>query len=187
LQTIVSRSLSPVDRAVVTVGRFQAGTASNIIPEEAFLHGTLRTLSESARQVAIERLTALVDALEAAFGVRGQVEVSGGYPLLCNDEGLVDYCRKRAAALLGSDGVHLEEVRMGAEDFAFFLKHWPGVLLRIGCHDPAQGYTHGLHSPHFTLDERVLELAVTLFSDLLASFPEAGIREMSNPVGREND
>ncbi len=63
---------------------------------------------------------------------------------------------------------------MGSEDFAFFLQKFPGVLIRVGCHDPAQGITHGLHSPFFNLDERVLDVGVRLFTHLLTSYTDLG-------------
>ena len=66
---------------------------------------------------------------------------------------------------------------MGAEDFAFFLQKFPGMLLRVGCHNPAQGAVHGLHSPFFDLDERVLDVGVRLFTHLLTSYQGLGQRD----------
>jgi amidohydrolase len=167
LQTIVSRSVHPLDSVVLTIGRFRAGTAPNVIPQEAVLLGTLRTLREEVRHLVLSRLQESVRGLESSHRVRAKLSVTSGYPLLVNDEGMVQFTAARAKALLGEDQVHWEAARMGSEDFAYFLQRAPGVLVRLGCHDPNVGFRHGLHSPHFEMDERVLDMGVLLFHDLL--------------------
>lgn len=179
LQTIVSRNLSPLDSAVLTIGRFQAGTASNIIPQQAELDGTLRTLHPEVRETVVARLKNLVEGLERSFQVSANWQVAAGYPVLVNDPQLVRYCMEQARLLLGANQVKVEAPRMGAEDFAFFLQRWPGVMIRLGCHDPAQGYVHGLHSPHFDFDERALDAGVRLFAGLLTEFIPKRVQERS--------
>jgi amidohydrolase len=175
LQSIISRNLHPLDGAVLTVGRFHSGTASNIIPDEAVLTGTLRTLAPSVRETVLDRLKQLLKGLETAFNVSVDLHVTPGYPLLTNDQRIVDWTVMRSRELLGVNGVQLETPRMGAEDFAYFLERYPGVLIRIGCHDPEKGFTHALHSPYFTFDERVLDLGVRLFAHLLTSYADSGM------------
>jgi amidohydrolase len=167
LQSIVSRSLCPIDSAVLTIGQFHAGTASNIIPETATLNGTLRTLRSEVRELMLERLRQMLKGLEAAYGVTADLEVAKGYPVLENDSKVADYVQQVASQYLGPDRVHLELPRMGAEDFAYFLQRFPGALIRLGCHDPEAGFQYGLHSPHFDIDERVLGVGVGLFSRLI--------------------
>jgi len=167
LQSLVSRSVSPIDSAVLTVGQFHAGTASNIIPQTAMLHGTLRTLRTEVREVMIERLHQMLKGLEAAYGVTADLEVAKGYPLLENDSKVADYVQKVASQYLGPERVHMELPRMGAEDFAYFLQRFPGVLVRLGCHAPEVGFQYGLHSPYFDIDERVLDAGVGLFVRLI--------------------
>lgn len=167
LQTVVSRGVHPLDSVVLTIGRFRAGTAPNIIPQEAVLHGTLRTLREGVRASVLARVEEIVRGLERAHGVRGKLTVTPGYPLLVNDEGMSRFTAERAKALLGEGCVHAEAARMGSEDFAYFLQRAPGVLVRIGCHDPSLELRHGLHSPHFEMDERALDTGVRLFHDLM--------------------
>jgi amidohydrolase len=175
LQSIISRNLHPLDGAVLTIGRFHSGTASNIIPDEAVLAGTLRTLDPSVRETVLDRLKQMLHGLETAFNVSIDLHVTAGYPLLTNDQRIVDWTVMRSRELLGDNGVQLETPRMGAEDFAYFLDRYPGVLVRIGCHDPEKGFTHALHSPYFTFDERVLDLGVRLFAHLLTSYTDSGI------------
>ncbi len=167
LQSLVSRSVSPIDSAVLTVGQFHAGTASNIIPQTAMLYGTLRTLRTEVREVMIERLHQMLKGLEAAYGVTADLEVAKGYPLLENDSKVADYVQKVASQYLGPERVHMELPRMGAEDFAYFLQRFPGVLVRLGCHAPEVGFQYGLHSPCFDIDERALDVGVGLFVRLI--------------------
>lgn len=170
LQTIISRNVPPLESAVLTIGRFQAGTAPNIIPEEALLDGTLRTLRPEIKELVESRLKGMLKALEEAFRVSTELVVGSGYPLLVNDSVLASFCSEQAGQLLGQNRVHKELPRMGAEDFSYFLKKAPGVMIRIGCHYPEKGFTHGLHSPHFDLDERALDIGVLLFVRLLTGY-----------------
>lgn len=167
LQTIVSRELPPLENAVLTIGRFHAGTASNIIPEEAFLEGTLRTLDRERRSRIIERIREMLRGLEISHRVEAAFEVSHGYPVLRNDPALVKRTLEWARDVLGPEAVHIEPPRMGSEDFAYFAERWPAVLIRFGCHDPQEGYRAGLHSPHFDFDERVLDVGTILSTELI--------------------
>ncbi|MHC1742140.1 MAG: M20 family metallopeptidase [Syntrophobacteraceae bacterium] len=170
LQTIVSRNVHPLDSAVLTIGRFRAGSASNIIPQEAVLQGTLRTLRETVRSKVLARLEEIVRGVEISHCARVKLTVTPGYPLLVNDENVVRFTMERARGLLGPERVHEEPARMGSEDFAYFLQRAPGALIRLGCHDPSVGFRHGLHSPCFDMDERALDAGVLLFLDLLDNY-----------------
>lgn len=170
MQSIVSRNISPLDSAVLTIGRFHAGTAPNIIPQQALLEGTLRTLSERVYRTVENRVEGMVAALESTHGVSGELTLAPGYPVLVNDDSCVDYCLQQANELLGESAVKIETPRMGAEDFAYFLQKYPGVMIRLGCHDPRVGYRYGLHSPYFDFDERALDIGVRLFVKLLTGW-----------------
>lgn len=174
LQTIISRNLAATDSAVLTIGSFHAGTARNVIPQEAVMKGTLRTLSPGVRERVLVRLQEMLKGLEVAYQVVAELETAVGYPLLVNDSGMVRFVDTEARTFLGDDCVHPGPPRMGSEDFAFFLQKFPGILLRVGCHDPARGIAHGLHSPFFDLDERVLDVGVRLFTHLLTSYADLG-------------
>jgi amidohydrolase len=170
----VSRSISPIDSAVLTLGTFHAGTASNIIPQVAVLEGTLRTIKPDVRECALGRLREILRGIELAHGVKAELQISIGYPLLVNDPNLVRFVELQAKDCLGDDSVHHAAPRMGSEDFAFFVQKFPGILIGLGCSDPEKGLTHGLHSPHFDLDERVLDVGVRLFTHLLTSYEAHG-------------
>jgi amidohydrolase len=170
LQVFVSRNLSPFESAVLTIGEFHAGTASNIIPEEVRLNGTLRTLSPQVRREAIDRVEAMLRGLELAFGVEVEFRNLEGYPVQINDADLVEFVASLATQQLGAKAVHLSHPHLGAEDFGYFCRKWPGVMVGLGCHNPDLRFQHALHSPHFDMDERVLDVKVRFFSDALVRY-----------------
>ncbi len=172
IQSVISRDLPPLESAVITIGRFQAGTATNIIPEEALLEGTLRTLNPDIRKKMIKRLEDIVEGVARSYGISVTLNVSEGYPVLVNDPALVKHVATCAEKVLGADNVHGGLPRMGAEDFAYFCQKWGGVMVGLGCHDPDKGFRHSLHSPYFDLDERVLEIGTRLFADVLTRYLE---------------
>ena len=172
LQVFTSRNIAPLDSAVVTIGQFHAGTASNIIPQEATLEGTLRTLSPEVRTLAIRRIDEMIRSLDLTFGVTATLDFVEGYPIHVNHSELLDFMKTCAEEVLGNQAVHLGRPRMGAEDFSYFCQKWPGVMLGLGCHDPAKGFEFPLHSPQFDMDERVLDLGVRLFGHALTRYLE---------------
>lgn len=172
LQTIVSRDVSPMKNAVVTIGKFQAGTARNIIPEEAVMEGTVRTLDPEVRAFVLARLEEVARGVGISCRVSIKFELKERYPLLTNDATLVKYASRIGGEILGNANVLLEHPRMGAEDFAFFAQVWPAVLIRLGCRKPGTEFVDGLHSPWFNLDESSLDIGVRLFAGLLEKFAE---------------
>jgi len=172
LQVFASRNLAPLDSAVLTIAEFHAGTKENIIPEEALLRGTLRTLSPEVRALAIRRIEEMVRGLDLAFGVTTVFENTEGYPSQVNQNELVDFIKSCTEDVLGAAGVNISSPRMGAEDFSYFCQKWPGAMFGIGCHDPAKGFQFPLHSPNFNMDERALDVGVRLFGHALVRFLE---------------
>ncbi len=172
LQTLISRELPPLDNAVISICRFESGTTSNIIPEEALLEGTLRTLRPETREKILERLKEMIDGLERAYNISANLHIKPGYPVLKNDPRLVTHTRDAAVRVLGQDHVHTLLPRMGAEDFAYFCEKWGGIMVGLGCHDPQKGMQYGLHSPYFDFDETVLDVGTRLFGNTLISYPE---------------
>jgi len=174
LQVFTSRNLAPLDSAVLTIGEFHAGTKENIIPDEARLLGTLRTLSPEVRNLAVRRIEEMTKGLDLAFGVATVFENIEGYPCQANDTGLVDFLKSCTENILGAAGAHIGRPRMGAEDFSYFCQKWPGAMVGLGCHDPAKGFQFPLHSCHFEMDENVLDVGVRLFEHALVRFLEKG-------------
>jgi amidohydrolase len=177
LQVFTSRNIAPLDSAVVTIGKFEAGTAENIIPQEANLLGTLRTLSPEVQALAMRRIDEMVRGLDLTFGVTATLDFVEGYPIHVNHPELLDFTKACTQEILGDDAVHIGRPRMGAEDFSYFCQKWPGVMLGLGCHDPAKGFQYPLHSPRFDMDERVLDVGVRLFGQTLVRYMEKAISE----------
>jgi amidohydrolase len=182
LQSIISRNTSPLDNAVLTIGRFQAGTAVNIIPNEAQIDGTLRTLRSETQELIETRLREMVTGVELAHKVSGDLSVVSGYPLLVNDSTLVQFCIEECRELFGESQVTLQNPVMGAEDFAYFSQMYPALMIRLGCKAPDWAHSLSLHSPYFDLDERVLDVGVRLFARLLTNY-----YEKVGQIVRDND
>jgi hippurate hydrolase len=162
LQTIVSREVNPVEPVVLTVGEIGAGTAFNIIPETAYLGGTVRTLDAGLRERMPERIEEL--ARGVAKGMRGEAELDYrfSYPVTRNDPGTAGLVLSVAEELFGEENVvEPTHSSMGAEDFAFFLEKVPGAFIWLGVGDVS-----GLHTPQFDFDEEILPQGSALLAAL---------------------
>ena len=163
LQTVVSREVDPVEPAVLTVGEIRAGTAFNIIPETAWLGGTVRTLNEDLRRRMPERIENL--ARGVAGGMRGdaEVEYDFSYPVTMNDEDAARLALSVAGNLFGEESaIELSNPSMGAEDFSYFLEKMPGAFIWLGVGEDVSS----LHTPTFAFDEEILPLGAALLTAL---------------------
>lgn len=174
LQTIVSRETAPLDSAVVTVGKMTAGTAFNIIPNEAVLEGTVRTLSKDTRKSIQESLRRI--ATHAAEGLNAEANVeyfSGGPPLICDDK-INDLVSAATVELLGEDRLlQVPTPSMGAEDFAEYLEFVPGAAVRIGTFDDRPESRIALHSPKAVFDEQAIMTGAVMLCGTIFKFTES--------------
>lgn len=165
LQTIVSRELSPVEAAVLSFGQINGGMASNIIPNEVKLSGTVRTINSITRNSMPERIKRISENIAKGFRGRVQVEYSFGSGPVISDEGLVHKFEKAVQKMLGENKlVYLAKPSMGGEDFAYYLEKVPGLFFRIGTQNPEKPF-YPLHSPYFKVDE---ESIITGISAMVA-------------------
>lgn len=157
LQTIVSRRVAPVDSAVITIGHLEAGTVNNIIPNEAYMEGTVRTQDPETRKQIAEYIEQLAVGTARAMGADAVVEYHFGVgPTLC-DSGLVDLISEAVAGILGTDSLLQVPVpSMGAEDFAYYLEHVPGALFRLGTYDDTPQSHWALHNPSTLFNEKAI-------------------------------
>lgn len=163
LQTFVSRNVSPLDSAVLTVGSIHGGIRGNIIADEVEMLATLRTINPKTREYAWERITSIAKGLSGALGGSAEVAISHGYKALINTDRVVDEVIKAAEGLLGKDNVKMrEKPSLGVEDFSYFLDAAPGAFYHLGCANPARGITSTGHTPTFDIDEDCLPLGVAL-------------------------
>jgi amidohydrolase len=165
-QSIVARNVDPLQPAVVSVCRWEAGTADNVIPQEVLLAGTVRALSEAVRDAVHERLRSLVRGVSAAHGVQGDAEIDRGYPVTVNHPASVERVRRCAVRLLGDPRCVVDtEPKCGSEDFAYYLQRLPGAIVWLGSGNPARGSHHGHHHPLFDVDEDALPLGAALLAE----------------------
>jgi amidohydrolase len=156
LQTIVSREVSPLGAAVVTVGTVQGGSAFNVIPEEVVLTGTLRTFDAALRRSMPERLQRIAGGVAGGLGCRGIVEVETGSAAVVNDPGVAEIAHRAASAVVGEAKVVAPESTMGGEDVSVYLDRAPGCFVFIGSANPQRGLSEPHHSPRFDFDEAAL-------------------------------
>ena len=163
VQAIVARRVDPTSPAVVTIGSIHGGTASNIIPPEVKLSGTIRSLDEDLRcqlWAELERAFELSRALGGDF----QLRIQEGFPVLVNSPAMAQLVRKVATELLGRDAVQTEEPEMGAEDFSVLASQAPGAMFSLGVKRKGSDETRQLHSPEFDLDEDALPIGVAVLA-----------------------
>lgn len=163
LQSIVSRNVSPLDTAVVTVGSFHAGTAQNIIAATAVLEGTLRAYRTELLSELQEHVKRVAEGLATAFGARAEITFGDIiFPPTVNAPGMASRVRDAVTELLGGERLAGgDEVRtMGAEDFAEFSSRVPGCFFFVGARDPSIGAEFPHHSPHFDISEACLPVGV---------------------------
>lgn len=166
LQTVVSRRVSPLEPAVVTIGSFHSGTAFNIIAGTATLEGTVRCLSESLRQRMPGYIEGIVRGVASGMGAEYEFKYTWQYPVLENDPEFTEFFAGVAREVLGSERViQLPEPTMGGEDMAFFLKEVPGTFFFLGSGTPERGTAHPHHNPRFDIDEEVLWIGTALFAE----------------------
>ena len=164
LQSVVARSVDPVQPAVVTVGALHAGTAANIIPDTATMYGTLRSFDRAVRETLRRRVKEILDGAAHAGGCMLEYTLHEGYPAVVNDPSAVERVRRHAAAVVGEQNVVEPDPTAAAEDFAYFLERVPGAFAFIGAGNVASGITAAHHSPRFDIDEAALPIGTELLA-----------------------
>lgn len=167
LQTIISRSTSPFDHAVISVCRLRAGDALNAIPQSAEFGGTIRSLDQKHHESLREQLRARIDAIAAAHGATARVDVGPGFPATINTDSGVDAVMEVYARVTGGQTGRVRWLTpfTAGDDFAYFLQKRPGCYFMIGSSpldDPEQ--SPGWHSPRFGFNEEVLPLGAALLA-----------------------
>ncbi|AGB44026.1 M20 family metallopeptidase [Mesorhizobium australicum] len=152
LQTIASRSTDPVEAVVVSVTKFHAGDAYNIIPESAEIAGTVRTLKKEVARKSEERIRAICAGLATAYGATIEVDYDANYPVTFNHADETVFASDVAADVAGDAQVHREiQPVMGGEDFSYMLEARPGAFIFIG-----NGETAGLHNPAYDFNDEAI-------------------------------
>lgn len=171
LQTIVARMVPPLDCAVVTVGQINAGTATNIIPAECELKGTIRYYRAETGEQIRERLRTIADSIARAHGAEAMVSIRLGYPSLNNDQSLTELVMAAAGKVVGVDRIiTTEDPSMGAEDFAFYAQKVPASMFRLGVRPPGMDSYPGLHHPQFNFTDDALPVGIRILCEVTRRF-----------------
>ena len=170
IQTIVSRNLELTNQAaVVTVGQIHGGVRNNIIPEEVYMEGTIRTLDTDMRAKLFSRLETIVTKTAEANGAEAILDIREGYPVTYNDPELTTMMAPTLKAVAGSENVNYINAITGAEDFSFFQEQVPGLYFFIGGLPPG-GTPAGHHTPDFYIDEAGMKLGVRAMANLVIDY-----------------
>ena len=162
MQSIVSRSTNPVDSLVVSVTKFNAGTAYNVIPEDAVIAGTCRYLNREVGEMAIERLTEIATSIAAAHGAKADVEIDWNYPVTVNHEAETGFAADVASDIAGPGKVERNVPPvLGGEDFSYMLEARPGAFIFIG-----NGESAGLHHPEYDFNDEVIPHGISYWVKL---------------------
>jgi amidohydrolase len=171
LQQVVSRDMDPTEPVAVSVGVFQAGVATNIIPDEAKIEGTARTLSEAARKLVHQRIERRCAAIAAAGGCQLRFTWMPGYPPTVNDPAMADYVASTARQAFGPERfIPVGRPSMGGEDFAYYLEKIPGCFFLIGVQPDGRESYPPLHSDRYDFTDDALAVGVQMFVTLAMNF-----------------
>ena len=163
LQTLVSRNVSPLASAVLSLGMISGGTAGNIICDRVSLRGTLRTANGEIRAMMKRRIAEVASGVAAAVGCTAEVCITSGYAALVNDEAEAGRVMRVGARLLGEKNVVRKAApSMGGEDFSFFCESVPGAFFHLGCVKKEDMPAPLLHSRDFHLDEDCLTVGAMM-------------------------
>ncbi len=165
LQTIPSRSLNPLDSAVVSVCKVDAGTAFNIIPQEAILSGTIRTFKPDVNQTVRERFETIVHKSAEAMGCRAEISIERVTLPVANDPDLTAIMTDVVKGIDPEAKIDTSHQTMGSEDFSFMMDDIPGCFVMVGSANPDKGLDYGHHHPKFDIDESCLPYAAAVLSE----------------------
>jgi hippurate hydrolase len=166
IQTIVSREVNPAHPSVVTIGRFDAGTAPNVLAGRATLQGTVRTQEKAVRDHIVSSLSRICDSIGTLHNARLTMTLEEGTPPVVNPREMAEIARRAAVAVVGEAGsVPLHTANMGGEDFACYMERVPGCYVRLGARAPGrEGFP--AHSSRFEFDEAVLPIGARFFHEV---------------------
>ncbi len=166
LQSVVSRNRDPLEPAVLSVTRFHAGEAYNVIPGEAVIGGTVRALHPEVEDAIEAAIARVCNGIGAAFGVQVTLDYQRGYPPTVNSPREAALCREVAAAVVGAENVRTDlRPTMGAEDFAYMLRERPGCYVWIG-NGPGEGGCT-LHNPRYDFNDAALPVGASYWVRLV--------------------
>lgn len=166
LQNIVSRKANATIPSVLSFGKIIGDGATNVIPQKVILEGTFRTFNEEWRKDAHDLIRKQVMGIAASLDATASVKIDVGYPFLRNNEGLTNKASTWAKQLLGEENVIDLDMRMTAEDFAFYSQKVPACFYRLGVRNEDKGIVHGVHHPKFDIEPEALKTGMATMAYL---------------------
>lgn len=166
LQQLVSRIAPPTIPTVLSFGKIVGTGATNVIPNEVRIEGTLRTMNEEWRSIFHQRIEEICRHTCEAMQAHCEVKIEKGYPFLVNDKESTKSSKGYAISYLGKENVSDLDLRMTAEDFAYFSQHAKVCFYRLGVGNKSKGITHSVHHPKFNIDDKALEIGSGLMAFL---------------------
>lgn len=164
LQQLISRIIPPTIPAVLSFGKISGNGATNIIPDRVELEGTFRIMNEEWRAVAHQKMIKMAESIGESMGGECIFRLEKGYPFLVNDDNVTGQAKAAAIEFLGSENVIDLDLRMTAEDFAYYSQLKPACFYRLGIKNKADNITPGLHTSTFNIDESAIETSIGLMS-----------------------
>jgi amidohydrolase len=163
LQSIVSRNHYAFDDLVISVTQIHTGSADNVIPETAYINGTVRTFDTTVQAMVMDRMAKIVAGQAASFGVEAELIYTKGYPATVNDAEKTKFAVAVAGDVVGDDRVDSPfGQEMGAEDFSYMLDKRPGCYLFL-----TQGKSAGLHHPRYDFNDEISPIGASFFARLV--------------------
>ncbi len=169
LQQVLSRMNDPFNPSVLSITSIQGGNATNVIPSEVKLMGTFRAMNEEWRFKAHELIKNICNNTATMQGAQIDVNIDVGYPFVINHEQLTVTAIRNAIEFAGAENVEETEMRMGAEDFAFYSHQIPACFFRLGVGNKEKNITSGVHTSTFNIDERAIENGIGIMAWLAIS------------------
>jgi amidohydrolase len=174
LQTFITRQISVFEPAVLTIAKITAGTTSNVIPEDALMLGTLRTLSEQTRADAFVGIERVARNIAAAHGATAEVEITEGFPVTVCDRRIVDLVERTAKTAFGDDAwATMANPAMASEDFSYVLQRRPGAMAFLGAKGAGGDWDAAccsLHSNRMVLDDTAMARGVAMHCAFAQAF-----------------
>jgi amidohydrolase len=164
LQSIVSRNVSPLETAVLSVTQIQAGETFNVIPSETIFKGTIRTFDEATRKKVLSRFEAVIEGVSQAMGCETEVQVERLTPAVVNDRVTAQRVIEASSETFKNVKIDMHAKTMVSEDMAFVMEKIPGCYFLVGSAHPEKGLNYGHHHPKFDFDESVLPIAAALMA-----------------------
>ena len=163
LQSVISRSISPLEPALLTLGRIQGGEARNVIAGKVEITGTMRAFSDQVYESMAKRIEEVCQGVAQGLGCRAQVDFFHMYRVVNNDPRMVELLMEEA----GPEVYQEAPLQMICEDFSMYQQQVPGLFFFLGSRNEKKGYIHPLHSAQFQFDEEILLLGAQAYKAML--------------------